>query len=47
MLTAHPARHLAVQLAGYGGVDFDAQGGERAHGAKGKLSGAQACDKVQ
>jgi hypothetical protein len=27
MLTANPARHLAVQLARYGFVDFQAQGG--------------------
>jgi hypothetical protein len=33
MLAADPARHLAVQLAGYGFVDFQAQGGECAHGA--------------
>ena len=37
VLAAHPARHLAVQLAGYGGVDFDAQGGECAHGADRKI----------
>ena len=42
MLTTHPARHLAVQLARYGGVDFQALGGQRAH-ARGGCGLASAC----
>jgi hypothetical protein len=34
MLATHPARHLAVQLAGHGFVDFVAGMAEFAHGAK-------------
>jgi hypothetical protein len=32
MLTAYPAWHLTVQLAGYGFVDFQTKRGQGAHG---------------
>ena len=37
MQAAHPAGHLAMQLAGDGFVDFQARVGEFAHGVGGRL----------